>query len=139
MTVLSIIGVIVFFIVLYYVLERINIYTLNIYNYEFFKVESFFLYFIIYGLFYFGWDWYSDALKVNGDILNGLILMIIGFILFILNLIINIKESSFFMGLLFTLLQTVLYIPIATLGFFILLVAMTFASQVRPVYSLNSK
>jgi len=71
MTVLMIIGVFLFMGLIYFFIRKINSFSFRKYKYGFFSNELFFLYCIIYTLLFFGYDLYTDAVKENGDILNG--------------------------------------------------------------------
>ena len=139
MTVLKIIGIILFMGLIYFIIRKINSYSFRKYNYGFFSNELFFLYCVIYALLFFGYDLYTDAVKVDGDILNGILIFTFGVILFIVRLILNIKIAKFFFGVLLTLAQFIIYIPIALGGLIVLIILLLIASQIKPVYNVNSK
>ena len=102
-------------------------------------MEFFFLYCIIYALLFFGYDLYSDVAKVDGDILNGILIFAFGVILLAIRLVLNIKIAKFFLGVLFTIIQFFIFIPIALGGFVILMVILLIATQIKPVFNVNSK
>lgn len=139
MTVLKIIGIILFMGLIYFIIRKINSYSFRKYNYGFFSNELFFLYCVIYALLFFGYDLYTDAVKVDGDILNGILIFTFGVILFIVRLILNIKIAKFFFGVLLTLAQFIIFIPIAFGGLIVLIILLLIASQIKPVYNVNSK
>lgn len=139
MTVLKIIGVFLLVGLIYFFITKINSFSYKNYKYGFFSSELFFLYCIIYALLFFGYDLYMDAAKVNGDILNGILLFAFGVILLITRLVLNIKIAKFFLGLFFTIVQFIIFMPIALGGLIILMVILLIATQVKPVYNVNSK
>ena len=100
-------------------------------------MEFFFLYCIIYALLFFGYDLYSDAVKVDGDILNGILIFAFGVILLIIRLVLNIKIAKFFLGLFFTIVQ--FFIPIALGRLVILMIILMIESQIKSIFNVNSK
>jgi hypothetical protein len=139
MTVLKIIGVFLFVGLIYFFITKINSFSYKNYKYGFFSSELFFLYCLIYALLFFGYDLYMDAAKVDGDILNGILLFTFGVILLAIRLVLNIKIAKFFLGLFFTIVQFIVFIPIALGGLIILMVILLIATQIKPVYNVNSK
>jgi hypothetical protein len=108
MTVLKIIGVFIFMWLVYFFIKKINSFSFKKYKYGFFSSELFFLYCLIYALLLFGYILYTDAVKVNGDILNGILLFAFGVILLAIRLV-------------------------------ILMLILLIASQIKPVFNVNSK
>ena len=139
MTVLMIIGVFIFMGLIYFFIRKINSFSFRKYKYGFFSNELFFLYCIIYVLLFFVYDLYTDAAKVNGDILNGILLFAFGVILLAIRLVLNIKIAKFFFGVLFTIIQFFIFIPIALGGFVILMIILLITTHVKPVYNVNPK
>ena len=139
MTVLKIIGVFLFVGLIYFFITKINSFSYKNYKYGFFSSELFFLYCLIYALLFFGNDLYMDAAKVDGDILNGILLFTFGVILLAIRLVLNIKIAKFFFGVLFTIIQFFIFIPIALGGLVILMIILLIASQIKPVFNVNSK
>lgn len=139
MTVLTVIGVVLFFVLLFWAIVKINDFTITKYRHEFFTWNSYFVYLLIYGGIYFGRNWYLKAVATNGDELNGILIVSFAVIILITMLVSNIKRSGFFFGLFITLLQVIVYIPFAVVGAIALLGIASFASQTRPVYNINSK
>jgi hypothetical protein len=139
MTVLKIIGVFLFVGLIYFFITKINSFSYKKYKYGFFSNELFFLYCLIYALLFFGYDLYMDAAKVDGDILNGILLLAFGVILLAIRLVLNIKIAKFFLGLFFTIVQFIIFMPIALGGLIVLIVILLIATQIKPVYNVNSK
>ena len=139
MTVLKIIGVFLFMGLIYVFIRKINSFSFKKYKYGFFSNELFFLYCLIYALLFFGYILYTDAVKVNGDILNGILLFAFGVILLAIRLVLNIKIAKFFFGVLFTIIQFIIFIPFALGGLFVLFLILLITTHVKPVYNVNSK
>ena len=139
MTVLKIIGVFLFVGLIYFFITKINSFSYKKYKYGFFSNELFFLYCLIYALLFFGYDLYMDAAKVDGDILNGILIFAFGVILLIIRLVLNIKIAKFFLGLFFTIVQFFIFIPMALGGFVILMIILMIESQIKSIFNVNSK
>ena len=139
MTVLTIIGVIVAVILTYIAVLKFNEYTYAKYKYEFFAWWSFTLAAVSYISIYFGYEWYKEAVLKNGDILNGQLLMVFGFIALIIIIAKNISHSGIIIGIFGSAFQLILYAILAVGGFIIALCLLAFASQTKPVYSINSR
>ena len=134
-----IIGVFLFMGLIYFLIRKINSFSYKKYKYGFFSSELFFLYCIIYTLLFFGYDLYVDAAKVDGDILNGILLFAFGVILLAIRLVLNIKIAKFFLGLFFTIAQFFIFIPIAAGGLAILMIILMIESQIKSIFNVNSK
>uniref|UniRef100_UPI0040472CE3 hypothetical protein n=1 Tax=Aliarcobacter sp. TaxID=2321116 RepID=UPI0040472CE3 len=139
MTVLMILGVFLFMWLIYFFIRIINSFSFRKYKYDFFSSEVFFLYCIIYALLFFGYDLYTDAVKVDGDILNGILIFAFGVILLTIRLVLNIKIAKFFLGLFFTIVQFFIFIPIAAGGLVILMIILMIESQIKSIFNVNSK
>ena len=139
MTVLMILGVFLFMWLIYFFIRIINLFSFRKYKYDFFSSEVFFLYCIIYALLFFGYDLYTDAVKVDGDILNGILIFAFGVILLTIRLVLNIKIAKFFLGLFFTIVQFFIFIPIAAGGLVILMIILMIESQIKSIFNVNSK
>ncbi|QOY53205.1 hypothetical protein [Candidatus Sulfurimonas baltica] len=137
MLVITIIGFIVAIITVYSLVLWVNEYSVKRYRYEFFNFSNYLATAIGYGMIYFGEGWYREALANNQDILNGQVLIVIGFLLVVLVIYSNIKNTSFIFGVVMTVIQLALYAVLAVVGFYVLLAAMAFFSQTKPVYSIN--
>ena len=111
MTVLFILGFLAVIIVLYMIVIWINEYSQKYYEYEFFNVGSFIIIAIGYGLVWYGFTWFNEAVSVGGDILNGQILVGIG-VMFVSGVFLNnIKNTSFGFGFVTGIFQLVLFLP----------------------------
>lgn len=139
MTVLIVIGILIGCYLLFRFITYINNKTYAKYKFECIDIGSFGLYAIITGLAYFGNSWYLKELRLDGDILNGILIMSFAAILFILILLSNIKKTSFFVGIGITLLQTIILVPLSAVSLVLLLIATAYFSQTKPVYNINSK
>lgn len=137
MLLLKIIGIMLFLLLLYLLMEKINKFTLKKYSYEFFSKDLLGVYIVIYAGLFFGYKWYLNSLVNNTDILNGIILMSIASLIFLTILIKNIKSTTFYFGLLFTIIQAILFIPFVISGFIVILMLFAYFSQTKPVYNIN--
>ncbi|APW65271.1 hypothetical protein LPB137_05125 [Poseidonibacter parvus] len=137
MKVLTVIGVLLLSYLLLMFINYINDKTYKKYKFKCIEMDFFFIYAVITGIAYYGNSWYLKALAVDGDILNGILLMSIAAALFIFILVLNIKRTTFFVGVGITLLQTIIFVPLAVISFFLLLIALAFFSQTKPVYVIN--
>ena len=137
MLVITIIGFIAAIITVYSLVLWVNEYSVKRYRYEFFNFSNYLATAIGYGMIYFGDSWYKEAVVNNKDILNGQVLIVIGFLLVVLVIYSNIKNTSFIFGVVMTVIQLALYAVLAVVGFYVLLLAMAFFSQTKPVYSIN--
>lgn len=124
---------------IYFFIIKINSFSFRKYKYGFFSSKLFFLYCIIYALLFFGYDLYMDAVKVDGDILNGILIFTFGVILLIVRLVLNIKIAKFFFGVLFTIIQFFIFIPMALGGFVILMIILMIENQIKSIFNVNSK
>ena len=139
MFVLKIIVFLIALFLVYRFIVEVNEYTMKKYSYEFFNWGNYFASAAGYGFIYFGNNWYTDALKNGGDLLNGELLVLIGFILIVSVVTYNVKMTSILIGLTLSIIQLILYIGFAIAGFFILIMAIAFFAQIRPVYSINER
>jgi len=137
MLVLKIIGIIVALVITYFIVEKLNKYTMKKYKYEFVEWYSYLIVAFSYGFIYLGWLIYENALKVNGDILNGQILVGIGILGLFYMLVINIKKTNFFMGLFGTIFQFTIYLALAVVGAIVFLIVSAALSETKPVYNVN--
>lgn len=137
MLILKIVAGIVCLLLLYSVMVKLNSYTYKKYSYEFFTELSVGMYVVIYCGFYFGWEWYINALTENSDTLNGILLIVIALCLLIYMIIKNIKNTSVLFGSLFTLIQMVLMIPISAVALIFLIGLIAFYAQAKPVYNID--
>ena len=142
MLVLSIIGGILGLVFVYWIVEKINEYSFTEHGYEYFSATTAGFVVVGYYLLFFGYGFYATAAgAVDGDIFNGIILMIIGAVLvgfIILTNFINTPKENIFITLLFTAIQLVVYVGLAYVSFFIILLAVAALAQTKPVYVLNN-
>jgi len=138
MFVLKVLGVILGLYLLYEFIKLLNRVSDKKYNYKFFDEGSAFIVSIGYYFCYFGYSWYEDAVRVGGDILNGSILMGIGAIILLIMMYINIKSTNLFMGVVFGIFQFLVYIPVAVIAFYLVVVIIAALFQTKPVYVLNN-
>lgn len=137
MVVLSIIGVLFAAGLLYSFITYVNEYSFKKYSYEVFNWTTYFLCIVGYVMIYFGYDLYQVAVEKHQDVLNGKLLIIIG-IMFVLNVVSqNMVKTSKLFGLGISIVQLVLYIPLALVGVFAVLVMFAYFSQTKPVYNIN--
>lgn len=137
MFVLSIIGICLVYFLLYLIIKRINSYSNDKYKYNFFNIINLSIISISYVLIFIGYKWYEKALEINSDILNGQILIGIGFLAIFSILYINIKRTKLFFGFLMSLVQLIFYIPISLIALLIVFIVVAFFANVRPVYRIN--
>ena len=81
----------------------------------------------------------QEALDKNGDWLNGALIVAIGTIILIAVIINNFKKNPAKIAIQGSIAQIILYIPIAYVSIFLIMMALAFFSQIRPVYSINSR
>lgn len=137
MIVLSIIGLIVFSICIYLIIIKVNNISYKNYKYEFFNKHTLALFTTMLVLLFTGKSYYFEAVSNNGDIWNGILLFAIGVIIFIIRLILNIKIAGFFKGLVYTIIQLIIFIPLSIIALLVLYGAMVVAARTRPVFSIN--
>lgn len=139
MTVLKIIGVLVFCFCLLILIVYINKKTYTKYKFELFDSDSFFFYLVSFGLCIYGLILYDDAVRSNGDELNGILLVAFAVIILIKFLYQNIKYTSFFVGIFLTILQIIIHIPLVIFSLVTFLVALLVLSNIKPVYTVNQR
>ena len=133
MIVLKIIGIVVFLLLVYGLMEKLNNYTYKKYSYEFFTLSTLGIYIAIYCGLFFGWKWYLKS----DDPLNGILVIAIALAIFAFVFIQNIKKTTFKFGFFFTFVQAILYIPISVVGLIVFLCAIAFFAQAKPVYRID--
>ena len=137
MVVLSIIGIIIGLILIALFIQISNEHSVKVYGYEIFNIGNFVVSMLGYLGIYFGNGWYTDALKVQGDILNGVLLIVIG-VLFLLSVIyLNIKNTSLIYGLVMSIVTEIFYVTATPIVLFGLLIAAAFFAETKPVYVIN--
>ncbi len=137
MIVLSVIGIIVLSICIYLIIIKVNSISYKNYKYEFFNKHTLALFTTMLVLLFTGKSYYFEAASNNGDIWNGILLFAIGVIIFIIRLILNIKIAGFFKGLVYTIIQLIIFIPLSIIALLVLYGAMVVATRTRPVFRIN--
>ena len=137
MKVLAVIGILVVVFILLVIVQMVNKYSESKYQYEIFNWGNFTLSVVGYIMIFFGNEWYIKALARGGDILNGQLLMGIGVIVILIVVYSNIKNTSLVFGVLITIFQQLLYIPLSVFAFLGVLLALAMASGTKPVYKIN--
>lgn len=139
MTVLTILGFLIAAAAVFGFIGWFNGYTEKTVNYCFFTMEHTALMCIGYLMIFFGNSWMQEALDKNGDWLNGALIVAIGTIILIAVIINNFKKNPAKIAIQGSIAQIILYIPIAYVSIFLIMMALAFFSQIRPVYSINSR
>lgn len=139
MLILSIIGIIVGIVLIYGFIIEVNRYTEKTYSYEFFNFANYGISAAGYVLIYYGYNWYEKALNTDQDILNGIILIGIGIILIGFVLYSNIKNTSIKLSILFSPIQQVLYAVFALFGLLAIVLMITYFAQAKPVFDIRGR
>ena len=137
MLVLKIIGGIILFLVLVALIAKFHSWVEQKYRFDFFNETLFGTSFISYLLLYFGHKWYLDAIKDNGDHLNGTFLMWFGAMGILFIIYKNIKGTNFFVGLLVTCIQLPLFAIGSFYGAIMVLGVLAALGSAKPVYNIN--
>lgn len=137
MTVLMIIGAIAALVLLAVFIGRTNEYTQRVYRYAFFTWQSLAITGAGYAFLLFGKNWYVTEMAKQGDLLNGIILMAIGVWIIYYVVRKNIEKTSLKFGLLFSVVQLILYIPATYMAIFVIMIIFIALAQTRPVYNIN--
>ncbi|HQS67870.1 MAG TPA: hypothetical protein PLM93_11855 [Sulfuricurvum sp.] len=139
MFILTLIGLVAAGLLLYGFIEWFNGYTQEKARYKFFTMEHSAAMVISYGLIFFGNGNMQSALENHGDALNGALVIGIGAVILIVVIVNNFKNAPKKLAFIGTVLQIILYIPIA-IGAVIIAAAMfAYFSQTKPVYNINSR
>ncbi|HIP15398.1 MAG TPA: hypothetical protein EYG74_07910 [Sulfurimonas autotrophica] len=139
MLILSIIGIIVGIVLIYGFIIEVNRYTEKTYSYEFFNFANYSISAAGYVLIYYGYNWYEKALNTDQDILNGIILVGIGIILIGFVLYFNIKNTSIKLSILFSPIQQVLYAVFALFGLLAIVLMIAYFAQTKPVFNIRGR
>lgn len=139
MFILSLIGLVVTAFLLYVFIEWFNAYTQEKAHYKFFTMEHSAAMVISYGLIFFGNGNMQSALRDHGDALNGALVIAIGVAILIGVIVNNFKKTPKKLALIGTVLQIILYVPIAIGALIIAAAMVAYFSQTKPVYSINSR
>jgi len=137
--VLSIIGIIVVLSLIFLLAAYVGEYGVKHYGYELFTYQQFAFVSIPTVALYFGIKWFLDALKSDGDILNGLIVIGISILVLLYRVYYNFKHTNFLFGLGATLVQFGIFMPLSFFAFIALIMVVALLAETKPVYNLNSK
>lgn len=137
MKVLIVIGILFTLLLVYVLVKELNRLTNERFNCMFFTNEYFYFYAVINLGLFFGYRWYESELISRGDILSGILIMFFASCLLFYVFVKNIKASNFVYGVVFTLVQVVIYLPLTVMGLFVLFGLISYFSQTRPVYKVN--
>ncbi len=136
MTVLIILGVLAVIVVLFVIVSWINDYSERTFNYEFFSWGNLAVTAVGYLLLFYGDKWFNEAVTKSGDILNGQLLMGIGFLFILGVLYTHIKNTNLLFGIVVGIFQLILYIPLSVISIFALLAVAGWLTETKPVYKL---
>lgn len=106
-------------------------------RYRFFSLQSFGWYAGSYIAMYAGHHMFITHWQ--GDTLNGAIVIITGFLIFIIQIRSNFKRIPILIALAGSLAQSILYIPITILALAALFIAIAAASRIRPAFCINGE
>ena len=137
MTVLYIIGFLAVVIALALIAIWINTFSIQKFNYEFFNWGNFIITALGYLGLWYGYDWFQEASATGGDILNGQILMGIGAVFATGMFLNNIKRTNFIFGVVAGAYQLAIYVPLSIASALLVLMAMAWAMNTKPVYNIN--
>ncbi|BFU79004.1 hypothetical protein ALC152_22190 [Arcobacter sp. 15-2] len=119
MTVLLILGFVLFIVLAYYISKKFNEYTYKRFQYEFFEIKSACFiaasYIALY-IAYYIYDKYTEA----STLLNAQVLIVLAIFVIVTVVIINIKRTNLFIGIVGSILQLVLY-SLITLYFILII------------------
>ena len=138
MVVLGIIGFIAVSMALYIFLEYLNGFTLKRYSYEFFSVAHILQVIVGYLFIFFGHNLYVEELKKGIDVLNGQMLIAIGFVVVLVVIYKNFKAIPFLLAVLFTALELLIAVPLAFVVFLGVIMLFAAAAETKPVYVINN-
>ena len=136
MIVLSLIGIVIVGFLIYGFIEWFNKYSYKKEKYQFFTTDHTIAFVASYVIMFVGYM----AMKGNwlDDWRNGAVILAIGILVFILTIHNNFKNTTPSLAIKGTILQVIIYIPVAVAGIFILFAAFAFFAQTKPVYNINS-
>jgi len=137
MLILKILAALVALYVIYLIAVAINQFTQKRYRYLFLNQTTLITSLSGYGALLFGYSWYMNALDKHGDILNGQILIGIGVVLLFWTIYSNIKNTGLLIGIIFTVIQQIIYFVVAAAGALILFLLFAAYAQAKPVYRID--
>jgi hypothetical protein len=134
MLMLTLIGLLVAAAALYRFILWFNSYTRTHAHYEFFTMDHSLAMVFSYALIFFGHNWIQNG----NDGLNGVIVMGIGTLILLLVMINNFIKAPKLYAIAGSLMQLILYIPIAIGAVIVVAVVLAWASETKPVYVINN-
>ena len=137
MIVILIIALIIFVIVTYQIITKLDEVMEYKFNYRFFHKKSLVIYTLIYIGLYCGYTLFQEAVAHHGDILNGILIMFISVISFIYILVKNVRNTDSIWGVLLTFTQAMIYLPLSVLAIFFAIGMFAAYAQIRPVYIIK--
>lgn len=137
MIVILIIALIIFVIVTYQIITKLDEVMEYKFNYRFFHKKSLVIYTLIYIGLYCGYTLFQEAVAHHGDILNGILIMFISVISFIYILVKNVRNTDSIWGILLTFTQAMIYLPLSVLAIFFAIGMFAAYAQIRPVYIMK--
>ena len=137
MIVILIIALIIFVIVTYQIITKLDEVMEYKFNYRFFHKKSLVIYTLIYIGLYCGYTLFQEAVAHHGDILNGILIMFISVISFIYILVKNVRNTDSIWGILLTFTQAMIYLPLSVLAIFFAIGMFAAYVQIRPVYIMK--
>ena len=137
MLILKILAALVALYVIYLIAVALNQFTQKRYGYLFLNKKTLITSLSGYGALLFGYSWYMNALDKHGDILNGQILIGIGVVLLFWTIYSNIKNTGLLIGIIFTVIQQIIYLVVGAAGLFILFLLFAAYAQAKPVYRID--
>lgn len=137
MFILSIIGIVLFASAIYWFIEWFNSYSERKENYRFFSAEHTMAYVSGYLMIVFG----KNMIESNwqDDPLNGGIILAIGIMIILLTVFNNFKKTGRSLAIKGSVAQLILYIPITLAAFLIIVAAIAYFSQTKPVYDISHR
>jgi hypothetical protein len=141
MTVLTILGIIAAFLILMFAISRLNNHCNAKFSYNFINKTSFSLAALSTLGISFGYGLYRKALISEGDILNGIVIFIIGAIITVILIYINFKKTNIAYGIGGTAIQIGLFVPLAFLGMLFIVIGLVlnivYFFYAKPVFVIN--
>lgn len=134
MTVIAIVTLLIFLILIYQMVKKLDEVMLEKFNYRFFTTKSLCIYILIYPGLFLGYSLFHKALINHSDILDGILIMLFAISLFVYILVNNIKNTDFVWGVVVTLFQAFVYLPLSFLGIFVLIGMFATYTPARAVY-----
>ena len=136
MFILSLIGIAIIALLIYLFIEEFNKYSYKKEKYRFFTTEHTAAFVSSYVIMLIGYM----AMKSNwlDDWRNGAVILVVGMIIFLLTIRNNFKNTSASLAIQGSILQMIIYSPVAVVGIFILIAAFAFFAETKPVYNINS-